>query len=583
VKAWVGSRNYQDDKFDHVAQAHRQPGSTFKPFVYGAAFEAGARPTDTFIDEPVTIQVDKNQYWTPGDVHEATHQPMTLREGLVLSKNTITAQVMQQVGPARVAQLARAMGVRQSPLQEVPSLALGTSPVSLREMVSSYATIANNGGYIEPIVVLSVEDRNHHVLEQFHPKLPEQTLNADVSQVLLDVMRGVIDEGTAVGLRSRFGIPADVDLAGKTGTTQNYTDGWFIAMHPQLVMGAWMGYNDPRLTMHSDYWGQGAHNALFIVGDFIKRSLGNGTLDAKAKFLVPKDMSKGTGTDSGIWNPLVGRVNDWWNSMFSPGPNSGNDTAALAEVTSVPPAPSMPEVPAMPEPPAVPEPLQLPDSGVLPAAPSRAPDAAVLGAAPSVPARVPDAIIPAPQSRPVPDTSGSSSVASTTRIPQPALGTPPANIDALPGVASWQRVPAPRPQRERSAPMIGGGSGAGSGAGTGSRVGSDGSGSNGNRSYGSSSSGSGSNSAGTSGSAVSPRMPAPSSLAQSAPSEPEQSSAASGSAHYRAPARETRESVTPPSSEQHSYQYNSGDTVESSSGVSQATGSASASSSSPSE
>ena len=116
VRAWVGSRDYQEDKFDHVQQARRQPGSTFKPFVYAAAFEAGARPSDTYLDQPVEIVVDRDKVWRPGDVGDYTGLPTTLRDGLLKSKNTITAQVMQQVGPSRVAQLARAMGVRQSRL-----------------------------------------------------------------------------------------------------------------------------------------------------------------------------------------------------------------------------------------------------------------------------------------------------------------------------------------------------------------------------------------------------------------------------------------------------------------------------------
>src|SRR5262249_2940473 len=159
----------------------------------------------------------------------------------------------QQVGPSRVAQVARSMGVRQSPLQAVPSLALGTSPVTLREIVTSYATIANGGSYIEPIVVLRGEDRAGQGPESFHPDPPQTGVSADTAQTLIDVMRGVVDEGTAVGMRPRFGLPRDADLAGKTGTTQNNTDGWFVAMHPQLVAGAWMGFNDNRVTMRSEY------------------------------------------------------------------------------------------------------------------------------------------------------------------------------------------------------------------------------------------------------------------------------------------------------------------------------------------
>ncbi|MCZ8286773.1 MAG: transglycosylase domain-containing protein, partial [Bacteroidia bacterium] len=216
VMAWVGSRNFADDQFDHVASARRQPGSTFKPFVYGAAFEAGAKPYEGFMDGPVEIPLGNGAFWRPTDGGGPSNEMMTLRQGLMYSKNTITAQVMQVVGPAHVAKLAKSLGVRQSKLEEVPSLALGTSPVTLKEMVSAYGTIANDGRYVEPILITRVEDRNGKVLEEFQPKLAETAMTASVAETLLDVMRGVIDQGTGAGIRSRFGIRADV--AGKTGT-----------------------------------------------------------------------------------------------------------------------------------------------------------------------------------------------------------------------------------------------------------------------------------------------------------------------------------------------------------------------------
>src|SRR5688500_5677827 len=165
VRAWVGSRDFAQEQFDHVGQARRQPGSTFKPFVYGAAFMQGMSPSMTLIDEPVAIRLPGNGVWMPTDGTPPSFEPMSLRDGLVFSKNTITAQVIQQVGPARVAQLAQAMGVRQSKLDPVLSLALGTSSVTLREMVAAYATIANAGHFIEPMIVSRVEDRDGRVLE----------------------------------------------------------------------------------------------------------------------------------------------------------------------------------------------------------------------------------------------------------------------------------------------------------------------------------------------------------------------------------------------------------------------------------
>ncbi|MCJ7798463.1 MAG: serine hydrolase, partial [Polaromonas sp.] len=285
VMAWVGSRGFAQDQFDHVQQARRQPGSTFKPFVYGAAFEQGALASDTFMDQAVEIPLGGGAVWRPTDGGPPSGLSMSLRDGLVYSKNTITAQVMQSVGAAKVAKLAQAMGVRQSKLEQVPSLALGTSPVTLREMVSAYSTIANGGKYIEPLLVTRIEDRNGRVLEKFSAEAPEQAMSTAAAHTLLDVMRGVVDRGTGSGIRSRYGIQADV--AGKTGTTQDNTDGWFILMHPNLVAGAWVGFNDNRVTL-SDYWGQGAHSALPIVGDFFQQSLRSKVVDQDARFDAPR-------------------------------------------------------------------------------------------------------------------------------------------------------------------------------------------------------------------------------------------------------------------------------------------------------
>jgi len=306
IKAWIGSRDFQEDKFDHVQQARRQPGSTFKPFVYGAAFEQGISPNETFIDQAVEIRIDERTVWRPGDVGEPSGLPMTLRDGLALSKNSITSQLVQRIGAAPVAKLAWDMGVRQSKLDQVPSLALGTSPVTLKEMCSAFGSIANGGSYVEPVLVLRIEDRNHRVIEEFHGRAPERALSQRAAEILLDVMRGVIDRGTGAGIRSRFGVQGDV--AGKTGTTQSNTDGWFILMHPQLVSGAWVGFNDNRITMRGNAWGQGAHNALNIVGDFFQQSLKSRAIDARARFAAPKDQ--------GMNDPLMGRVNDWFSGMF---------------------------------------------------------------------------------------------------------------------------------------------------------------------------------------------------------------------------------------------------------------------------
>ncbi|HSW20194.1 MAG TPA: transglycosylase domain-containing protein, partial [Ramlibacter sp.] len=219
VRAWVGSSDFTQDQFDHVNQARRQPGSTFKPFVYGAAFDAGFSPDHSFIDQPVSIRGQGGAVWSPRDGTPYTGQPMSLRDGLAQSRNSITAQLMEQVGPERVAKLARAMGVRESKLDPVPSLALGTSPVTLKEMVAAYGTIASNGRFTEPVLVLRIEDREGKTLEGFVPGASEQVYPRQHALTLVNALRGVIDEGTGVAIRHRWGISADV--AGKTGTTQD--------------------------------------------------------------------------------------------------------------------------------------------------------------------------------------------------------------------------------------------------------------------------------------------------------------------------------------------------------------------------
>ena len=290
VKAWVGSADFSQDQYDHVNQARRQPGSTFKPFVYGAAFANGLSPQDTFLDEVVTFRDRGGAPWSPRDATPPTGAPMTLRDGLVQSRNTITAQVMQKVGPQKVGELAFNLGVRESKLELVPSLALGTSPVTLREMVTAYGTLANNGRYQgEPQLIAQVEDRKGHTLVLFtRPKAMEVMPKPQALQ-LVDVMRGVVDEGTGTAIRTRWGIQADV--AGKTGTTQDNSDGWFILMHPQMVAGAWVGFNDNRVTM-GEGWGQGARSALPIVGDFFVQALRTRAVDGRAEFDIPRPRPK---------------------------------------------------------------------------------------------------------------------------------------------------------------------------------------------------------------------------------------------------------------------------------------------------
>ncbi len=329
VLAWVGSRDYAQDAFDHVAQARRQPGSTFKPFVYGAALQRGARPDDTRKDEAVEIQLPGGEVWRPSDAVEPTGVPMKLSDALAYSKNTITAELGQEVGMDRVIKLARALGVRQSPLEPVPSLALGSSPVTLLEMVNAYGSIANSGRYVPPQLVTRIENADGELLAEFTPPKPDQVWDEEENYGLLEMMRAVIDKGTGRAIRKQYGIRADV--AGKTGTTQGNADGWFILMHPQIVAGAWAGFNDARITLRSDQWGQGSRSALPMVGDFMSRALRSPLLNAKARFTEPNT--------SHWWSDLVGHLRDKVQEWSGPAAE-GNDPDRTTPTTPAHPAPN---------------------------------------------------------------------------------------------------------------------------------------------------------------------------------------------------------------------------------------------------
>jgi penicillin-binding protein 1A len=269
VLAWVGSRDFAEVPFDHVAVARRQPGSTFKPVVYAAALEAGLRPDDTFPDVEAEFQLPGGEVWRPTDAGGASGRDLTLAEGLARSKNTITAQLVDRVGVRPVARLARRMGVTRSPLAEVPSLALGTSEVTLLEMVTVYATLASGGVHHPPVTVTRIEGPRGRVLYEADPRA-RRALSEEAALRVTDMLRGAVDRGTGQRIRTTFGIREDIP--GKTGTTQGNMDGWFIGMHPELVAGAWVGFSDPRITFRSDYWGQGGNNALLLVGEFYTRA-----------------------------------------------------------------------------------------------------------------------------------------------------------------------------------------------------------------------------------------------------------------------------------------------------------------------
>lgn len=269
VKAWVGGREITRDWYDHVATARRQPGSTFKPFVYTAAIDNGYSPYYQLPDDSVKyVDPITEVEWNPTNFTEISGRMMTLREALAHSVNTVTAQLILEVGPPQVAFYAKRMGI-DTPLVEVPALALGTSDVTLLDMTQAYSTFANGGLRYEPTVISRIEDRQGNVLFEANTP-PREALSEVTAYTMTDMLRAVIREGSGIRIVAGEYQLGQYDLAGKTGTTQDAADTWFMMIHPDLVMGAWVGFNDPRFRFRTNYWGQGARTALHVVGTFFR-------------------------------------------------------------------------------------------------------------------------------------------------------------------------------------------------------------------------------------------------------------------------------------------------------------------------
>ena len=236
VRALVGGRSYAASKFDRAVQAQRQPGSSFKAFVYAAALEDGFTPGTVRMDQPLTIGS-----WTPENYTERFRGPMTLREALKLSINTVAAQVGAEVGPSRVAALSRRFGI-QTPLQEVYSLALGSSEVNLLELTSAFSVFPNAGLRRPPHLVTEVTDSAGRTLFRRRPRQPERVYSPDLARQMNVMLREVVEDGTAYGARV-----SGRQVAGKTGTSQDYRDAWFVGYSAQATAGVWMGNDDNTL------------------------------------------------------------------------------------------------------------------------------------------------------------------------------------------------------------------------------------------------------------------------------------------------------------------------------------------------
>lgn len=275
ILAWVGGIDQEFFQYDHVKLGKRQVGSTFKPFVYTAAFDNGFSPCYEMLNLPVEVRLGYNEetgqeeVWSPQNSDGKIGGCMTLRKALATSTNIITARVIKEIGPRVVRDYAYRMGIK-SKLDAVYSLALGTIDLSVYELTSAYGTFASGGTYYEPIFVTRIEDKFGNVLETFKGESHE-ALSPQTAYLMVDMLRGVVNSGTAFGLKVNFGLDANIDVGGKTGTTQDHSDGWFVGITPYLTAGVWVGGEDRRVHFPTLEWGQGGKMAMPIFGKFLKK------------------------------------------------------------------------------------------------------------------------------------------------------------------------------------------------------------------------------------------------------------------------------------------------------------------------
>lgn len=265
VKAWVGGNDYRYFKYDQVKDGKRQVGSTFKPFLYTLAMQEGYSPCYKIPNVRVTISQVGSPDWSPENSDGKYGGMLTLKEALAESVNSISAYLMKQFGPQPMIEIVRKMGITAE-IPAVPSICLGTPDVSLLEMVGAYSTFANKGVWTEPVYITRIEDKNGVVIQEFVPKNKE-AISEETSYLMLNLMQGVTS-GTGARLRFRYNLTQPI--AGKTGTTQNNSDGWFMGITPDLVTGVWTGCEDRSVHFRTTQLGQGANTALPIWAFYMK-------------------------------------------------------------------------------------------------------------------------------------------------------------------------------------------------------------------------------------------------------------------------------------------------------------------------
>ena len=327
IKAWVGGIDNKHFSYDAVSQQKRQVGSTFKPFVYATAInQLSMSPCEEFPNIRYTIPTGKYgliQDWTPENSDNEYGGMLTIKEALAGSVNTISARLIDMVDPENVVRLAKAAGI-ETPIKPMPSIALGAVDLSLLEMTSAYSTFANKGLRVEPMIITRIEDKNGTVLKDFTPKTQE-VLSEESAYVIIDLLKGVTNAGSGIRLRSDYtsagkvatGFPYNFTnpIAGKTGTTQNQSDGWFMGMVPNLVTGVWTGGEDRATHFRGILKGQGATMALPSWAIFMRKCYADKSLNiSKHDFERPQNMTINincSGTSENTFNEIRGGDTDF--------------------------------------------------------------------------------------------------------------------------------------------------------------------------------------------------------------------------------------------------------------------------------
>ena len=287
VKAYVGGPNFTHFQYDMVTTGRRQVGSTIKPYLFTLAMDEGMWPCDSTVNDSVTLIDGNGVAWTPRDEHVKNQGEMvTLNWGLEKSSNWITAYLMSLFTPEQLVRMMRSFGI-EGQLDPVVSLCLGPCEVSVKEMVDAYTTFPNKGIRVEPLYVTRIEDNNGNILATFTPKTHE-IISETTSYKMIYMLRNVMDHGTGVRARFRYGLKAP--MGGKTGTSQNHSDGWFVGFTPALVSGVWVGGEDRSIHFDNMSAGQGANMALPIWSIYMQKVYADETLgySAEEQFDVPE-------------------------------------------------------------------------------------------------------------------------------------------------------------------------------------------------------------------------------------------------------------------------------------------------------